>query len=194
MSIKSPTKSLIGEIFQTCRARLARIVSRIVPPQDIEDIVQETYVRVCQYNNRNNVDEPQALMLSVARNLALDHIKRAGYRLTSGFESDDEMESALARHTVDDSFNAVASGQDFARFCDAVRQLPLQCRRVFVLKKVYGYSQREIAAELGLAESTVEKHIASGMHQCIRYLRAQERADEGSAARRRVTSARQDRS
>ena len=28
---------------------------QVVPPQDIEDIVQATYVRVCQYNSRNEI-------------------------------------------------------------------------------------------------------------------------------------------
>jgi RNA polymerase sigma-70 factor (ECF subfamily) len=188
------TKALIADIFQTCRARLARVVSRIVPPQDIEDIVQETYVRVCQYNSRNEIDEPQALMLSVARNLALDHVKRAEHRLTSAFESDDQLERALAPRAADDSFNSVASNEEFARFCEAVRQLPLQCRRVFVLKKVYGFSQQEIARELAIAESTVEKHIASGMQHCIRYLRGQAHVAADSAGRIRVAAVRRGRS
>lgn len=166
----SPRKDLIAEIFLACRARIARAVSRIVPPHDIEDIVQETYVRVCRYNKRSEINEPQALMVSVARNLALDYIKRVGYRRTTHFEADVEIESTLTQHAAGTPYDVAASDEDFSHFCDAVRRLPLQCRRVFVLKKVYGYSQQEIARELGLAESTVEKHIASGMHHCIRYL------------------------
>lgn len=188
------TKAVVADIFQACRARLARLVSRIVPPQDIEDIVQETYVRVCQYHTSKEVDEPRALMLSVARNLALDHIKRADYRLTRGFQSDLELEATLAARAVDESFETVASNEEFSLFCDAVRGLPLQCRRVFVLKKVYGYSQREIALELGIAESTVEKHIASGMQHCIHYLRGQARANEGCARPERIAAARRGRS
>jgi RNA polymerase sigma-70 factor (ECF subfamily) len=168
-------KGLMTEIFLACRVQLARVVSRIVPPQEIEDIVQETYVRVCQYNSRNDIGEPKALMLSVARNLALDHVKRAEYRLTSAYANEADLESALARHAEDESYRTVASNEEFSRFCDAVRQLPVQCRRVFVLKKVYGLSQRQIAAELGIAESTVEKHIANGMLHCARYLNAGER-------------------
>jgi len=180
----------ITEIFLACRAQLARAVSRIVPPQDIEDIVQATYVRVCQYNTKNDIGEPRALMLSVARNLALDHVKRAEYRLTTPIESEAELESALARQASDESFNAVASNEEFAQFCDAVRKLPVQCRRVFVLKKVYGYSQREIAAELGLAESTVEKHIASGMQHCTRFLKEQAHVRKRPVGgQRRVVSA-----
>ena len=39
-----------------------------------------------------------------------------------------------------------------------------------MLKKVYGYSQREIARELGLSESTVEKHIAQGIKRCTYFM------------------------
>ncbi len=179
----------ITDIVLSCRAQLARAVSRIVPPQDIEDIVQATYVRVCQYNTRAEIGEPRALMLSVARNLALDHIKRAEHRLTRQFESEADLESALARHAADESFNTIASNEEFSRFCDVVRELPVQCRRVFVLKKVYGYSQREIAGELGLAESTVEKHIASGMQHCMRHMQEQGKTRERLAgSQRRVAS------
>ena len=54
-----------------------------------------------------------------------------------------------------------------------MRLLPVQARRVFVLKKVYGYSQREIADELGLAQSTVEKHVALAVRRCAEYMSEQ---------------------
>jgi RNA polymerase sigma-70 factor (ECF subfamily) len=181
-------KGAISEIFLACRAQLARAVSRIVPPQDIEDIVQATYVRVCQYQTREDINEPKALMLSVARNLALDHVKRAEHRLTKQFDSDAELELALAPSATDQVYDTAASNEEFAQFCDAVRQLPVQCRRVFVLKKVYGHSQREIAQHLGIAESTVEKHIATGLQHCLRYIKEQTGAKDRSANRPRVAS------
>jgi RNA polymerase sigma-70 factor (ECF subfamily) len=50
---------------------------------------------------------------------------------------------------------------------------------VFVLKKVYGYSQREIARELGIAESTVEKHISLAVRKCSIYMRKLDAVDSG---------------
>jgi DNA-directed RNA polymerase specialized sigma24 family protein len=44
--------------------------------------------------------------------------------------------------------------------------LPDRCREVLTLRKLYGLSQREIAQRLGIAESTVEKHVAYGVHLC----------------------------
>jgi RNA polymerase sigma factor (sigma-70 family) len=161
----------ITDAFIACRKRLAQIVARIVPPQEIEDIVQETYVKVCEYTAHSQVTEPRALMLTVARNLALDHVRRSEYKLTRRFENDLDMELIFARDATDQSYHQAAAHEEFSRFCDAIRQLPMQCRRVFVLKKVYGYSQREIATELGISENTVEKHVAAGLQQCVRHMR-----------------------
>ena len=79
----------------------------------------------------------------------------------------------------------MATGEEFDQFCEAVRLLPVQARRVFVLKKVYGYSQREIAAELDLAESTVEKHVALAMRRCAEYMKGLEPSSDSFVSRRR---------
>jgi RNA polymerase sigma-70 factor (ECF subfamily) len=60
------------------------------------------------------------------------------------------------------------SRERLALYCGIVSELPSQCRRAFILKKVYGLSQREIAKFLGISENTVEKHIAKGILVCAR--------------------------
>lgn len=161
----------IHGIYLKVRASLARAVLRMVPPREVEDIVQETYVRVCQIEKRGRViDEPRAFLFKTARNLALDYLKRADTRLW--VDIDDLAD--LAPHDVapdaDPTLEEAASDEEFSLFCRAVRELPLQCRRVFVLKKVYGYSQREIAHHLNLSENTVEKHIAEGAKRCMLFM------------------------
>ena len=164
-------KENISDVFLSWRDYLARVVSRIVPPHEIEDIVQETYVRACQVKPQEEIKSPGAFMTRIARNLAIDHIKRAESRLVSRMEEDTDGRLNDIRFLADEPFDQVASNEEFAHFCEAVRDLPLKCRRVFVLKKVYGYSQREIAKELNLSENTIEKHIAKGMKHCTHYMR-----------------------
>ena len=161
----------ISHIFLLWRDYLARVVSRIVPPHDIEDIVQETYVRFCLLKSMDEIRSPRAFMAQIARNLAIDHIKRADFQLRSRMDEDVEIELDEIGCLLDEPYSQVASREEFAHFCEAVRNLPLQCRRVFVLKKVYNYSQREIARELNLSENTVEKHIAEGLKRCTVYMR-----------------------
>ena len=146
----------IRELFLTSRLQLARIVSRIVPPHEVEDIVQETYVRLCQVGKAEHVYHPKSYLYRTARNLALDSAKRADNRLTVPLDESEEL-GDRSQMDVDQTFEQVASDEEFSRFCEAVRRLPVQARRVFVLKKVYGYSQREIARELGLGACAVER-------------------------------------
>jgi len=169
------SQNSIFEIFLSCRSHLARAVSHLVPPHEIEDIVQETYVRVCLYKLKKKIRVPQTLMFKIARNLALDHIKRAEWRLTSHAVEDPRTGFGAASLLVDETFIRVKSDEEFAQFCEAVRLLPLQCRRVFILKKVYGYTQQEIAKELNLSESTVEKHVAKGMKLCAFHMLQQDK-------------------
>jgi RNA polymerase sigma factor (sigma-70 family) len=59
----------------------------------------------------------------------------------------------------------------FESFCTAVDTLPPMCRRAFVLRKVYKLSHSEIAEVLGVAPSTIEKHVVKGLKRCRDYLR-----------------------
>ena len=163
----------LGNVFVGMRGQLARAVTSIVPPAEVEDVVQETYVRACKASSLGELRAPRSYMLKTARNLALDHIKRAGYLLVDSLDSagDEQSEAFLPRER--DTLEQVCSDEEFALFCAAVRDLPLQCRRAFVLKKVYGFTQKEIAEEMQISEKTVEGHIAKGITRCKRIVYAQ---------------------
>lgn len=158
------------EVFVALRRKLARTVSRIVPPPEIEDIVQETYVRVSQYERVASIRHPRSFLYRTARNLALDHIKRVESRATGWSDEEEEHGDGDVLQAGLDVYDELAAKQEFEIFCAAVQQLPLQCRRVFVLRKVYGYSQKEIARALDIGESTVEKHIAYGIKRCSSFM------------------------
>ncbi len=157
-------------VFMGLRAHLARAVSRIVPPHEVEDIVQETYVRLCQVDNQTDIRHPRSYLLKMAVNLAVDQVKRAEHRLRDQQIDVDELLPAEFDSERDEIYEIAVSNEEFGLFCEAVRLLPVQCRRVFVLKKVYGYSQREIAKELNLSENTVEKHVALAIKRCTYFM------------------------
>jgi len=163
-------ETLFYKIYLASRKGISRVVSRIVPPHEIEDIVQETYVRICQIENKDNISSPKSFMFKTARNLALDYQKQANVKLVDRVDDMRELELLLSDNR-DEMYENAVTNREFSHFCDAVRQLPLQCRKVFVLKKVYGYSQREIAEQLTISESTVEKHISMGVKRCTLFMR-----------------------
>ncbi len=165
------SEPLFYKIYLASRKGISRVVSRIVPPDEIEDIVQETYVRICQIENKEKINSPKSFMFTTARNLALDHQKQARVKLNDDIDDDELLALLSGENDHDEMLQNASTDREFAHFCEAVRQLPVQCRKVFVLKKVYGYSQREIAQQLGLSQSTVEKHISTGMKRCTLFMR-----------------------
>lgn len=59
------------------------------------------------------------------------------------------------------------SGRDELRFlAQLVEQLPPQCRKVFTLRKIHGFSNDTIAKQMGLSVSTVEKHLVKALRLC----------------------------
>jgi RNA polymerase sigma-70 factor (ECF subfamily) len=162
-------KESLESVYLSIRNGLMRAVSRLVPPKEIEDIVQETYVRICAVNKTEQILHPRSFLYRTARNLALDHLKRAETRTNVSME-DEGLGLDVVEGDFDQVYSQVSATQEFEHFCEAVRHLPLQCRKAFVLKKVYGYSQKEIAENLNISENTVEKHIAMGLVRCRQFM------------------------
>ena len=171
--------TLFYKAYLASRKGLSNVVARIAPPHEIEDIVQETYVRICQIKNTENICSPKSFIYKTARNLSLDYQKQANIRLVDSIDNMEALEQLLTEHQKDEMYENALTDCEFSNFCEAVRLLPVQCRKVFVLKKVYGYSQREIAAQLNLSESTVEKHIATGVKRCTQFMRQSEKSVYG---------------
>ncbi|WOI37758.1 sigma-70 family RNA polymerase sigma factor [Alteromonas sp. CI.11.F.A3] len=168
-----PVETAIHNAYMSARSSMAKMLSRLVPPKEVDDILQDTYVRLCQARTTSHIKEPKSFLFKTAKNLAYDHLKRCDTRMV-----DDSVEAANALESAvngidDEPRHNTATQQEFKQFCDAVRVLPKQCRRAFVLKKVYGYSLKEIAKELGISEKTVEKHIAEGIKRCTLFMRKQ---------------------
>ena len=163
-------QSILDRIFISLRDVLAHAVSKIVHPKDIEDVVQETYVKICQIEKFQDIKYPRAFLLKTAKNIALDQIKSANSRLTVSMVDHDLDSLNLENELLDETYANTATQEEFAMYCEAIRRLPTQCRRAFVLKKVYGYSQKEISGHMGISEKTVEKHIAIGIKRCCNYI------------------------
>lgn len=161
-------KSNIYDTFVNYRAQIKRAISGIVRSEDIDDIVQETFVKSYEAELKQEIRYERTYMLRTARNLALNHVARASEKLNLSMEDCDEID--MGNDTVQLE-TQVESKERFLNFCRATDTLSPEVKRAFLLKKVYGFSQKEIAGYIGIAESTVEKHVAKGLQQCSIYLK-----------------------
>jgi len=174
----------IGDIFLDIRSSLISFVARFFKHQHaaVEDVVQETYLRALEAQKRTKIINPRAYLYQTSRNLALKELGRSGYRLTDSLEKSAQ-ENVLANGSgLDEEY---AARQTFELFCRAVRQLPIKCRRVYVLRKVYGFSQKEIAIRMNISEKTVEAHLAKAAVRCMDFMDANESSPDKHQAKSR---------
>ncbi len=136
-----------------------------IPDADIDDIVQETYAILARLESVDTIRDPRTYALQVAKSVFLQGLRRNKI-VPIGSIAD-----LAALGDADDapSPEQHAHGQrELRRVEAAVGEMPAQVRKVFWLRRVEGLSQRETAAQLGLAEHTVEKYSARGMKFLLR--------------------------
>jgi len=158
----------LNQIFRH-RAALHRYLRRFTSgAEDIEDLVQETYVRVYALPDYHAVDSSKALLFRIAHNLAVERARRQKSQATDTVADFEQLNVYTSEAPPDEQVDA---RRRFESFCAAVDRLPPLCRRVFVLRKVYKLSHTEISEVLGVSHSTIEKHVAKGLLRCRDYLR-----------------------
>jgi RNA polymerase sigma factor (sigma-70 family) len=148
---------------------------------DVEDVVQETYARLLGLNESAwaAVRNWHAFLFTTARNVALDRIRRSRVVSLDALAEMGGVDVLDQAPLVDEALNA---RQELALLLETIASLPDRCRETLTLRKLYGLSQREIAQRLGIAESTVEKHVAYGVRLCAERMFAQRRAAAKPAA------------
>ncbi len=140
--------------------RLLRRHWRLV--DELPDLRQDIYVRLYETAARNGIPlKTPAYVFTCARNLLIDYARHAQ---VVPIDTLAEIE-ALAEFPANDfSPERLASARAELRLLQrALDDLPPRCREVVMLRKIDGLSQREIAAQLGIAEGTVEKQITLGV-------------------------------
>lgn len=173
----------LTSVYQAMRRRLASAIRSLVRPSDVEDILQEAFLRCYEASSTRRVEHPSAYLLRTAVNLAINHTARSSQRLNTSLDDFAEDSSVEDSHDLE---KQAIQRERLALYCRAVAELPLQCRRAFLLKKVYGLSQKEIASYLKISENTVEKHIAKGLLHCA--TRIQQIDSETSLTRGKLRS------
>ena len=150
---------------------LKRFLRRFLYKQeDIDEISQETFLRAYKATKGREIDSPKAYLFQVARSLAYSELSRKTRKLTDYLE--DALEDQAG--TTDPLEDEVAAQQKVSFFFDAIAELPPQCRRVFLMRKVQGMPHKAISESLGIGASAVEKHIAIGTERCKRYIENRE--------------------
>jgi RNA polymerase sigma-70 factor (ECF subfamily) len=163
------------------RAWLAR--SRQAP-EDIDEVIQEAYCRLAMLESVDHIGCPSAYFHSVVRNLLVRRLRRN--RVVS-IEAMAEIEAY--RDDRPSPEQEAAGKSDYARMLVILGTLPERCRRVVELRKIEGWSQKQIGEHLGITEKAVEKQVWLGI-KLLRAAWGAETSDDPGATRPRFRNGR----
>jgi RNA polymerase sigma factor (sigma-70 family) len=147
------------------RAFLARPLPH---PDDVADVVQETYARLLALSpeRRDAVRNWRAFLFATAHNVAMDHLRRrevVSLDALPEINATDVVMRGSQERRPDEIVNLT---QERLLLSRVIASLPERCRQVLILRKIHGLSHKEIAHRMGIAEHTVEKHVSHGVRLC----------------------------
>lgn len=128
--------------------------------RDVDDIVQESYIRVWKAFASRPIRSVKAFLFRIAQNLVVD-------RQRQGKNSAQTMASTLSERDVPDETADVATIiSDIEKerlLATALAALPARAHELIILCKLEGLSHREAAQRLGISERTVDEHLRRGI-------------------------------
>ncbi|TWB27283.1 RNA polymerase sigma-70 factor (ECF subfamily) [Nitrospirillum viridazoti] len=127
---------------------------------DADDVVQETYAILVAKACVAGIENPRAYAFQTAYSVVLRLVRQSRVVPIAAVADLSTLEAVVDAPSPEE---VTSARQQLRLIQDAIADLPRQTRRAFVMRRVEGLPQQEIARRMRLSENTVEKHITRGL-------------------------------
>jgi RNA polymerase sigma factor (sigma-70 family) len=150
MAVKAPTAQPFGLFFSEQAPTVARLLAVLVPPAEVEELVQETFLSALTAYDRFDGRNPRAWVLAIARRKAIDAHRSRGRR-----PRQEPLDEALVG-------SAGESPADAGLWAD-VGLLPPKQRAALLLRYALDMPHREIGEVLDCSEAAARRNVHEGI-------------------------------
>jgi RNA polymerase sigma factor (sigma-70 family) len=155
------TSEALGRRFRAFSSALqAWFRKRVLDPVEAEDLAQESFLRIAQRGEDEEVDHFEGYLYRTAGSVLADRrrrraVRHAGAHVSYEPEHDPGEEAEALR--------VLLAREKLQQVSAVLMTLPERTRTVFVLRRVEGLRYGEIAARFGISTSAVQKHMARAL-------------------------------
>lgn len=143
------------------------------------DLVQEAMVKLLAVDGWAAIANPRTYAIRSIHNLAFGRMRRA--KIVE-FQQLSEIDSLELVDEAPDAFRVAAGRDQLARLSNALAAMPERCRTVLVRRRFQDEAPSDIADDLGISLSTLEKRLRRALHLLGRALEPGDRAPDGGEA------------
>ena len=163
--LRERDRELLADLVERCQPRLVRYLLYLTGRREYaEDLAQETWIRVLQrgsqYNGRQRFDP---WLFAIARNLAIDYLRKKRKAVQTASLPDDRDEILLVSSTGPSPFEAAARSEDAMRLAGRLQTLSPLYREALLLRFQEDLSLLEISQILDAPTTTVTSRIYRGL-------------------------------
>ncbi len=152
---------------------MAYFLRRVGSRAEAEDLTQEVFVRLLGAANLDRLEHVEAFVFRVAANLLHDRGRKAvrghiAAEVRAGETLIDELTLEMGEDFEPE--RVLIGKQTIAEVLKCLNELGERTRNIFILFRLEGMKQREIADLYGISPSTVEKHVMKATaHLSLRF-------------------------
>ncbi|HSG64198.1 MAG TPA: sigma-70 family RNA polymerase sigma factor [Gammaproteobacteria bacterium] len=163
-----------GELYDRHRGPLYRYFARQTTRASVDDLFQETWMRVIRAKDDYRPDPSfRAYLYRIAHNVLVDHYRREGHAsLPQASDDIDPIDPAIG---PDGQYERAELR---AAFAAALERLPAEQREAFLLHEEAGLTLEQIAAVVGAGRETVKSRLRYAVARLRETLGARYRAME----------------
>lgn len=133
-----------------------------VAPADIDDVVQETLLRICSRRAGEPVTQPRAYLFQTAHAVVIDRHRREAVRCQRA-----HCELSEANHPVDhlSPLRILLAREQVGAVEQVLSRMPERTRDILVAMRLEGATLKCLARRFEISTSAVEKHVTRAMKQ-----------------------------
>ncbi|MFY8325216.1 sigma-70 family RNA polymerase sigma factor [Pseudoalteromonas sp. ZZD1] len=161
----SQTANSVGfnTLYQEHHEWLVRWIARRTYNRDnAQDIAQDTFIRLLSKPAvYHEIRSPRAWLTKVAGNLVTDDIRRK--ILEENYVAYLESMPETAYFSPEEQFQLLKLLEQIDSLLSSLRSIE---KKAFLMVRLDGLSYKEVASQLGVSLSSIEKYIAKAMFEC----------------------------
>jgi RNA polymerase sigma-70 factor, ECF subfamily len=165
--IREDDQKAFERLFSIYFPRLNDFANKVVRDDGIsQDIVQEVFLKIWEKRAQIQSINIEAFLFRLVRNGCIDYIKylKVINNRMDKIRISSKIEELYRIDFIGDEPYLLIEKELNAKIEKAIQGLPDRCREVFLLSRMDGLKNREIAEKLNISIKNVERHLTRAIH------------------------------